>query len=237
MDFRVIRMRLQLQLERLRLRAALTLLNLLKPIIGKLGSQGQKERFVTEWAIHDQGTGEQWQALHRWALYTSVGQALSQWAKMEDSLIAIAALLLRTYEGKKVGTILYSIANFHTWLSIIGDLFTQEPLYTALKPRWKKISERLRELNDTRVRLAHHTSYDGDKSATTIGDAGQFDVRPKSQKHRFDPLDYDQISKFIDSVGMVVEDLTALLNSMTALLTRETSPQKSSQPTTDQPHP
>ena len=87
-------MRLQLQLERLRLRAALTLLNLLKPIIGKLGSQDQKERFVTEWAIHDQGTGEQWQALHRWALYTSVGQALSQWAKMEDSLIAIAALLL-----------------------------------------------------------------------------------------------------------------------------------------------
>ena len=97
---------------------------------------------------------------------------------MENSLIAIAALLLRTYEGKKVGTILYSIANFHTWLSIIGDLFTQEPLYTALKPRWNKISERLRELNDTRVRLAHHTSYDGDKSATTIGDAGQFDVRP-----------------------------------------------------------
>jgi hypothetical protein len=64
----------------------------------------------------------------------------------------------------------------------------------------------------------------------------QFDVRPKSQKHRFEPLDYGQISKFIDSVDAVISDLRELLNAMTYILQRETSQQKSSQSTTDQHH-
>jgi hypothetical protein len=86
--------------------------------------------------------------------------------------------------------------------------------------------------------LAHHTIYFGDKATTIAGDTslkpGQFDIRPKSQTHRFDPLDYDQISKFIDGVGKEVDNLTALVNSMTAILTHDTSQRKSSQPTTDQ---
>jgi hypothetical protein len=53
------------------------------------------------------------------ALYTSTGQALSQWAGMEDLLVGISCLLLRTHEATKVGIILYSIANHPTWLNII----------------------------------------------------------------------------------------------------------------------
>ena len=75
--------------------------------------------------------------------------------------------------------------------------------------------------------MAHHTIYYGDKATTLAGDTslrpGQFDVRPKSQKHRFEPLDYDQILKFIDSLNTVMDDLKELLDTMTAILQRETS--------------
>jgi hypothetical protein len=240
LDFRGIRMSLQSWLEICRLRAKLALLNLVRRVVVKLGSQEFKEQFAAEWATHDQETGEKWKSLHRQQLFTYVGLALSQWVGMEDSLVGITSLLLRTHEGHKVGTILYSIMNPKTWLEIIGTLFSQEPLFISLKPRWNKISERIMKLNDTRVRLAHHTIYYGDKATTLAGDTslkpGQFDIRPKSQKHRTEPLDYDQISEFIDSVGKVVEDLTALLNSMTVLLTQETSQRKSSESPTDPPH-
>jgi hypothetical protein len=216
----------QFRLEQLRLRAKLALLRLLGRINVKLASQDQKKEFAAEWEAHDQATGEKWKSVHRQALLTNVGLALSQWAGMEDLLVGISCLLLRTHEATKVGIILYSIATPHTWLSIIGELFSQEPRYITLKPRWNKISDRLIKLNDTRVRLAHHTIY-GDKATTLAGDTslrpGQFDVRPKSQKHRFEPLDYDQILKFIDSLNTVMDDLKELLDTMTAILQREIS--------------
>jgi hypothetical protein len=240
-DFRGIRHRLQFQLRLLPLRARLALLNLLRRIVAKLGSVDttQSEQFAVQWAIHDQETGEKWKSLHGQALFTNVGLALSQWAGMEDSLVAIASLLLRTHESNKVGIILYSIINFNVWLSIIEELFLLEPRYITLKTRWDKISHRLRGLKDTRDRLAHHTIYYGNKATTLAGGTslrpGQFDIRQKSQKYQ--PLDFEQISKFIDSVGKVQEDLTVLLNSMTDLLKQETSQQKSPEPTPDQHHP
>ena len=45
-----------------RLRAALVLLNLLKPLLVKLASQDQREKFAAEWETHDQETGEKWGA-------------------------------------------------------------------------------------------------------------------------------------------------------------------------------
>jgi hypothetical protein len=162
----------------------------MRPIVDKLAPQDQKEQFAAQWAAHDQGVGEQWKSLHRQALFTNVGLALSRWAGMEDLLVAIASLLLRTHEATKVGITLYSIINHHTWLSIIVELFSQEPRYITLRPRWNKLSDRIIKLNDTRVRLAHHTAYYGDKATTIAGETslrpGQFDIRPKSQKHRFD---------------------------------------------------
>src|SRR5450432_616065 len=129
----------------------------------------------------------------------------------------------------KVGIILYSIINFGAWLQIIGELFTQERLYVPLKPKWNKISTRLRALKDTRDRLAHHTIYYGEKVATLAGDAslrpGRFDTRQKSQT--FQPLDVGQIHNFSDSLAKVQEDLTTLLQAMTTILTHETSQKKS----------
>jgi len=82
---------------------------------------------------------------------------------------------------------------------------------------------------ETRDRLAHHTIYFGDKATTLAGDVtlrpGQFDFRQHAQKYQ--PLDYDQISEYIDSVGKIIDDLRALLNAMTDLLNIETSQKKS----------
>jgi hypothetical protein len=235
LDFRGIYMRLRLRLERLRLRAALALLNLLQAAAVKLGSQGQKEKFSAEWETHNQEAGAKWKSLHRQALFMNVGLALSQWAGMEDLLVGIASLLLRTHEGAKVGTIMYS-TNFNPWLGIIEDLFSQEPRYITLKPKWNKLSGRLRGLKETRDRLAHHTIYYGDNAGTLAGDTSlrpsKFDIRQKVQKYQ--PLDFDEITKFIDSLGKVHDDLTALLNAMTALLVSETSQQKSSELSPDQ---
>jgi hypothetical protein len=223
-DFRGIRVGLQRRLELARLRATLRLLKLLQTATVKLASPVQREQFAAEQEKNNQQAGEQWRSVHRQGLFANVGLALSQWAGMEDLLIAIASLLLRTHEGEKVGIIFYSIVNFQTWLTIIGELFSMEPRYIALKQKWNKISERLRGLKDTRDRLAHHTIYYGDKATTLAGETslrpGRFDVRQKSKK--FTPLDLDQIKKVIDSVGKVVEDLSELLNAMTALLQHET---------------
>jgi len=68
----------QLRLERLRSRAKLALLRLLGRITVKLASQDQKKEFAAEWDAHDQATGEKWKSVHRQALFTSVGLALSQ---------------------------------------------------------------------------------------------------------------------------------------------------------------
>ena len=125
---------------------------------------------------------------------------------------------------------MYSIVSFPVWLGIIDELFSQEPLYSTLKPKWNKINGRLRGLKDTRDRLAHHTIYHGER-VSAGGPAltpARFDVRQKSQKYQ--PLDYDQTSRFIDSIGDIMNDLRALLEAMTALLTRETSQQKSPEP-------
>jgi hypothetical protein len=152
------------------------------------------------------------------------------WAGMEGSLIAITSLLLRTHEAEKVGMIMYSILNFHVWLNIVDELFVMEPR-SSLKPRWNKISEKLKRLKDTRDRLAHHTiHHQGAISVLGIDTSlrpGPFDTRRKSKK--FKPLDFDQITEFTESVRVVVDEFAALLTSMRELLKRETLQKSSGQ--------
>jgi hypothetical protein len=238
MDFDLsgIRTRLRLRLEWFCLRTALGLLHLIMPIIVKLGTREPRQQVFDALAIIGQTFENRYKSFDRYELFSCVGQALTRWAQMEDLLIAIVSLLLRVHEGKKIGTILYSITNFYTWLSIIGDLFSLEPLYVSLKPRWNKISHRLKGLNDTRVRLAHHSISLQDNEDTSLR-PGQFDSRPKSHQHRVNPLDYDQIIAFMESVSNITEDIRELLNAMTDLLKQETSQQKSPPPVSDQHHP
>lgn len=233
MDFRGIRRYLQSWTEQLRLQATIPILHLLRRVIFRLGSQDQKQQFTAEWATHDQDLAEKTERLYRQGVFTNVGLALSAWAGMEELLVAIAGLLLGTNDFAKVGTVMYSIISFSVWLGIIDELFSQAPLYSPLKPKWNKINGRLRGLKDIRDRLAHHTIYSGDGTPSTALKPARFDVRQKSQKYQ--PLDYEQTSKFIDSIGDTNADLRALLEAMTVLLQNDTSQQKSSAPSPDQP--
>jgi hypothetical protein len=206
---------------------------LIKRALGWLGAQdkaGAVEREARVQELAQQGKKNQ-----EVVLYTSIGHALCHWAAMEDLLVAIASLLLRTRESNKVGIILYSI-NFNVWLNIIDELFLQESLYVTLKTKWNKINSRLMGLKDTRNSLAHHTIYYGDNSTSFIYNTSlrpaRFDIRQKSQKSQ-PPLDFYQISKFDEDIDTVQKDLRALLTAMDDLLARATSQQKSSQPTPD----
>jgi hypothetical protein len=116
-DFRGILRRLRWQLDRLYWQIADAQLKLVKRAIVRLGEQDKAGSAELEARVQEMA--QQTKNHEAWALYTSIGQALSQWAGMEDSLIGISCLLLRTHEATKVGIILYSIANHHTWLNII----------------------------------------------------------------------------------------------------------------------
>ena len=120
---------------------------------------------------------------YRQWLFTFVGQALSAWALMEELIVAIASLLLKT-EINKSGVVMYSIINFSVWLTLIDELFPLEPVYMPLKPKWNKISKRLRSLKDIRDRLAHHVISTKDDAELIEDNASlmpsRFDFRQKS---------------------------------------------------------
>jgi hypothetical protein len=169
------------------------------------------------------------------ALCTNIGQALSVWARMEESLVAVACILLET-KIEKAGIVMYSIFNFNVWTSVIDELFTVDKRFDALVPKWRKISTKLGPLQKTRNNLAHHTiNFRGD-DATPIGEAAlspaSSDTRRQSQKSP--PLGYDEISKFQDSVLTVLDSLTALLVAMAETLSSASSQQKSAEQHPDQ---
>jgi hypothetical protein len=177
---------------------------------------------IEELLATQQRQGRQW-------LYTAVGQALSTWAMIEENLVVIATLLLKT-DPAKAGLILYSIFNFNTWLSIIEELFRIEPDYRKLLPSWNRISHQLRSLKNTRDRLAHQTIFhrraEGDIAATDISlRPARFDTRIHSTQHP--PLDVQEIFKFQEDLLKMSEVTSRLLNSMTEIIQASASPEKS----------
>jgi hypothetical protein len=212
--------------------------DILLQIYDLLGKTEEADKLKAERQKRETRHTEEFKSTHENALFASVGQALSLWAQMEESLVVIAGLLLRA-RFTKVGVVMYSIINFNVWLSVIDELFALDSIYGSLKPKWNKINERLRRLKDTRDRLAHHSVHSGAQVRTILGDSalkpGRLDSRRKSLKH--EPLDFDQVSAFIASVANVLEDLTALINTMNAMLDDEPSPQKPSEQGSDQSPP
>jgi hypothetical protein len=88
------------------------------------------------------------------------------------------------------------------------------PNLIELKPKWEKIHKKLREMQDKRDRLAHHTSFSGNTASTALR-PGRFDTRQKSLKYR--PLETNEIGLFTRDLMKVLEDCTDLVNAMDAL--------------------
>jgi hypothetical protein len=148
----------------------------------------------------------------------------------------IAAFLLDSHPNK-VGIILYSNQNFHVWLSIINELFTLEAKnFPKSKPIWEKFSAALRGMNDKRVRLAHHTIHHGKTTGTEFPSLlpTRFDLRSKSAKYK--PLEVEEILAFTNKVTDKIDELSALMTSMTeehALLHKSPSAASDPRPQAD----
>ncbi len=162
--------------------------------------------------------------------FSSVGQGISLWTKMELALVGIFSELIGVrYE--KGGLILYSIMNFNTWLVLITEFYALDPRYSELSKRWNKKFERLRVLNDTRTRLAHHTVWQGEDDLPKLIPS-LFDIRPKSKAHL--PLSEQDILDFNQSVIDIFRELVALLKE-TVPIARSASQRKFEKPKTDPP--
>lgn len=151
-----------------------------------------------------------------------VGQGISIWTQMEASLIQVASILLGA-KTEKMGIVLYSIPNFHSWLNITDDLFQNDSRFTASHPKWNKISGSLRSLNDTRVRLAHHTTYTSEGEIVMLR-AGRYDKRQKVKK--YSPLSPADILKFINDVIQITEKMLDLSDELLQAIENGTSPNK-----------
>jgi hypothetical protein len=223
--------RLQTWWRRVRLRAARIQLEQISVIVNR--QEKIDATTPTGDDARDQEMIAKWKKENKNFLFMLVGEALSLWAQMEDSLVIIAGMLLRT-KFTKAGVILYSIINFNVWLGLIDELFALEPSYDAVKPKWNKAAERLKRLNDTRVRLAHHTIHavPASELEDTSLRPGRLDSRRRSQKYQ--PLNADQILTFIHSVSDVLIDLSEIITAMTEIVQQEPLPEKSSEPDSDQ---
>jgi hypothetical protein len=152
--------------------------------------------------------------------YHAIGSAITLWSEMEGMLVQMASWLLDAHI-QKVGLIFYSINNFHTWLSIMGDLFAIDPAFDSIKSDWNKIAERLKGLNDARVRLAHHALKEGrdfiEIAENELDHLDAFptlrpnsaDVRAKWKKKT--AIGIREIMDFQEEVIAVVEQLTDLV--------------------------
>ena len=148
-------------------------------------------------------------------LHRATGAAITRWAKMEEHLITIASLLLKSELGK-VGLVFYSIINFQVWIALITELFGMEPDFAGFQKRWNKIYERLRAEKDNRDRLAHNAAVSEDESDPirgTVKKASQYDTRSKSRSLR--PMNTDLVIQFGERVSAIEDDLQKLAEDMT----------------------
>jgi hypothetical protein len=160
-------------------------------------------------------------------LYVVIGAALTSWAKMEETLVIICSMLLRT-TSEKTGLVLFSIINFQVWLNLIDDLFAVDDRYGQFKPKWNKLASRLRGIKDDRDRVAHH-AVDQSSPEDILGNSvlrpSTMDMRQKTRKYK--PMDHDDIIHFTKTVNVISSELLELATQMNAV--REALLKKSSE--------
>jgi hypothetical protein len=147
------------------------------------------------------------QMSERMQFYTAVGQGISNWTRMEGRIVHLGAELLDS-DIQKTGVVFYSITNFNVWLGIIAELLSLNNRLRLAKKEWNGISNRLRELNDTRVRLAHHTIWSPLSSDQVFSRPAPEDHRSKSRG--YSNLTALEILNFTKATNQMVPQLLEL---------------------------
>jgi len=153
---------------------------------------------------------------NKWAtLNYATGHAITGWALMEDSLVLLAAILLRA-TPERTGLVFFSIINFQAWITIITELFELDEEFAPFQRRWNKIFERIRAEKDDRDRLAHNYIMSEKVSANPLGVpikiASRIDMRTKSRKAI--PMTVDQVLAFRTRIDAIADDLNSLIKDM-----------------------
>jgi hypothetical protein len=152
-------------------------------------------------------------------LHYATGRAITTWALMEERLVMVASLLLKT-TPQKTGLIFYSIINFQVWITIITELFELDQEFAPFQRRWNKLFERLRAEKDNRDRLAHHYVMSSAVSDNPLGvpikKASRIDMRIKSQKAA--PMTVEQVRAFQTRIEAITDDLLTFWKDMAAEL-------------------
>lgn len=149
------------------------------------------------------------------ALFASVGMALTTWAKMEEVLVLIMSLLMRT-SSKRAGLIMFSIINFSTWLTIIHDLFEMDDHLSVHQKQWNKISESIRAIKDQRDQLAHQSVDTRVADEVAAIKASRLDARRKQQRQI--PMTSVEVLEFTKDVLAITGRLEALAEKMVETL-------------------
>lgn len=155
--------------------------------------------------------------------YSLVGQSISIWSETEGLVVIVGALLLGT-TVEKAGLAFYSITNFYLWLTIIDELFMFDKDFESLKPAWGEIAESLKKLNDTRVRLAHHSCSKTERKLQSYPALrpNRFDFRSKSRKNT--PLDGEELVAFVQKVTPLIGRISGLIVKMVPIYYASTPP-------------
>jgi hypothetical protein len=130
---------------------------------------------------------------------------------MEGYLVVVAATLLQT-TPEKAGVILYNINSFHTWLTIIDNLLLADNRTEPARTEWARISKALKQLNDTRVRLAHHHVDKLSDESEPFLKPNPLDLRVKSIRQS--PLTIHDLATFPEKVTDLAERLIKLSQTL-----------------------
>jgi hypothetical protein len=152
--------------------------------------------------------------------YTAVGQAISFWVDLESRIVEVAASLIGTTRDK-AGVVMHA-NDFARWEHIIGDLFDLQPDLKKQRKKWNKLAEKLRPMNDIRVRLAHHTSANTNDKIPALTPS-RYDKRSKSRKHA--PLKAHEIAEFMHNIIDAHKKADRLLSGLPPPPSNPISPQ------------
>lgn len=153
-------------------------------------------------------------------IFTAIGFAISDWSSIEDRLVILVSLLLRTTHVK-AGIIMYSITSFHTWITLIDELFDHDDLSKPKKREWIKFQSRLREAKDTRDRIAHNpvtaeASPEVEGERVWLLRPTILDYRSKTLKQR--PLDHNSVNTYSQGLTALRKEIDSFVREMAVLI-------------------
>jgi hypothetical protein len=113
------------------------------------------------------------------AFHMAIGQAVTQWAHVENGLFNICTVAFGKASVIVVGASFHAIENFRTKLAFTDNAVTQSVEFAQILPDWIKIRDQVQGLSSTRNKIAH---------CRTIG----YPAAPVGRRYAIVPISYKE---------------------------------------------